>query len=159
MKGRRGDTHRLIRWLWTSRRFEAKVARLPLLPAAALWRGGMALREMAYRRQWLPSHDLPLPTVAVGNLTVGGSGKTPVAIWIARHYVRQGLQPGILLRGYGGDETQVHRRSVPEAVVVADPDRRASQNYKTIARRVAVKIAEKAQDHTAAFPRIVTQNT
>lgn len=123
MKRRRGDTHRFIRWLWTSRRFEAKVARLPLLPAAALWRGGMALRELAYRRQWLPSHDLPLPTVAVGNLTVGGSGKTPVAIWIARHYVGRGLTPGILLRGYGGDETQVHRRSVPEAAVVADPDR------------------------------------
>jgi tetraacyldisaccharide 4'-kinase len=123
MKRRRGDTHRLIRWLWTSRRFEAKVARLPLLPAAALWRGGMALRELAYRRQWLPSHDMPLPTVAAGNLTVGGSGKTPVAIWIARHYVRRGLKPGILLRGYGGDETQVHRRSVPEAAVVADPDR------------------------------------
>jgi tetraacyldisaccharide 4'-kinase len=66
---------------------------------------------------------MPLPTVAVGNLTVGGSGKTPVAIWIARHYVRRGLKPGILLRGYGGDETQVHRRSVPEAAVVADPDR------------------------------------
>jgi tetraacyldisaccharide 4'-kinase len=85
----------------------------------------MALRELAYRRRWLPSHDLPLPSVAVGNLTVGGSGKTPVAIWIARHYLRMGIKPGILLRGYGGDETQVHRRSVPEAVVVPDPDRLA----------------------------------
>lgn len=123
MKRRRGDSHRLIRWLWTSRRLEAKVARLPLLPLAALWRGGMALRELAYRRHWLPSQDLPLPTVSVGNLTVGGSGKTPVAIWIARHYVQQGFKPGILLRGYGGDETRVHRRSVPEAAVVANPDR------------------------------------
>ena len=123
MKRRRGDTHRLIRWLWTSRRLEAKVARLPLLPLAALWRGGMALREVAYRREWLPSQDLPLPAVSVGNLTVGGSGKTPVAIWIARHYVQRGLKPGILLRGYGGDETLVHRRSVPEATVVANPDR------------------------------------
>jgi ATP-binding protein involved in chromosome partitioning len=43
--------------------------------------------------------------------------------------------------------------------VVADPDGRASQIYKQIARRVAVKIAEKAQDHTAAFPKIVVQNT
>jgi tetraacyldisaccharide 4'-kinase len=83
----------------------------------------MALRELAYRRRWLPTHDLPLPAVAVGNLTVGGSGKTPVAIWIARHYLARGLKPGILLRGYGGDETLVHRRSVPDAAVVADPDR------------------------------------
>jgi tetraacyldisaccharide 4'-kinase len=61
--------------------------------------------------------------VAVGNLTVGGSGKTPIAVWIARHYAAAGLRPGILLRGYGGDETLVHRHSVPEAIVVADPDR------------------------------------
>ena len=43
--------------------------------------------------------------------------------------------------------------------VVADPDGRASQIYKQIARRVAIKIAEKAQDHSAAFPKIVVQNT
>ena len=43
--------------------------------------------------------------------------------------------------------------------VVADPDGRSSQIYKQIARRVAVVIAEKAQDHTAAFPKIVVQNT
>ena len=46
---------------------------------------------MAYRHGWLPIRDLPLPSVAIGNLTVGGSGKTPVAIWVAQHYVTQGL--------------------------------------------------------------------
>jgi tetraacyldisaccharide 4'-kinase len=66
-----------------------------------------------------------LPSVAVGNLTVGGSGKTPIAIWIARHYVAGGLVPGVLLRGYGGDETLVHQHAVPRAVVIADPDRAA----------------------------------
>ncbi|TFG50376.1 MAG: tetraacyldisaccharide 4'-kinase, partial [Gemmatimonadales bacterium] len=39
----------------------------------------MALRTLCYRRGWLPVHDLPLPSIGVGNLTVGGSGKTPVA--------------------------------------------------------------------------------
>lgn len=67
--------------------------------------------------------DLPLPSVAVGNLTVGGSGKTPIAGWIARHYVSRGLVPGILLRGYGRDEALVHQAEVPGAVVVANPDR------------------------------------
>ena len=122
---RRGDTHRVMRWLWTSARPDARLARLALLPAAGLWRGAMAMRELAYRRGWLAVRDLPLPSVAVGNLTVGGSGKTPIAIWIARHYEQRGLTPGILLRGYGNDETLVHQQSVPGAVVVADPDRAA----------------------------------
>ena len=122
---RRGDTHRMMRWLWTSTRPDARLARLALLPASGLWRGAMAARGLAYRRGWLQVRDLPLPSVAIGNLTVGGSGKTPIAIWIARYYVRRGLTPGILLRGYGNDETLVHQQSVPGAVVVADPDRAA----------------------------------
>src|SRR6476659_9142266 len=73
----------------------------------------MDARSLGYRRGWM----------AVRNLTVGGSGKTPIATWIARHYVTRGLRPGILLRGHGNDETLVHQHSVPEAVVVADPDR------------------------------------
>jgi tetraacyldisaccharide 4'-kinase len=104
---------------------DAKLVRLALLPAAALWRGVMTARESAYRRGWLTVRDLPLPSVAVGNLTVGGSGKTPIAIWIARYYVSRGLVPGILLRGYGGDEVLVHQHAVPEARVIADPDRAA----------------------------------
>lgn len=64
----------------------------------------------------------------MGNLTVGGSGKTPIAVWIARYYATQGLVPGILLRGYGGDETLVHRHAVPAARVVANPDRLAGAN-------------------------------
>ena len=120
---RRGNAHHLIRWLWTSRRPDARLARAGLLPVAGLWRGATTLRAAAYRRRWLAVHDLPLPSVGIGNLTVGGSGKTPLAIWVARHYVSRGLVPGILLRGYGGDETLVHRRAVPEARVVADPDR------------------------------------
>ena len=122
---RRGDTHRVMRWLWTSRRPDARLARLALLPVSGLWRLAMDSRLLAYRRGWIAVRDLPLPSVAVGNLTVGGSGKTPIATWIARHYVQRGLKPGILLRGYGDDETLVHRHAVPEAVVVADADRAA----------------------------------
>lgn len=123
MAGRRGDSHRLIRWLWTSRRLDARLARAALLPAAGLWRAGMGVRALTFRRGWRPTFSLPLPAVAVGNLTVGGSGKTPIASWIARHYAAAGARPGILLRGYGSDEVLVHRHDVPEAVVVADPDR------------------------------------
>lgn len=140
---RRGDTHRLVRWLWTSRRPDARLARLALLPASGLWRGAMAARELAYDRGWFGVQDLPLPSVAVGNLTVGGSGKTPVAIWIARHYVSQGLVPGILLRGYGGDEVLVHQHAVPEAKVIADPDR-ASGAERALARGAEVLVLDDA---------------
>jgi tetraacyldisaccharide 4'-kinase len=120
---RRGDGHRLIRWLWTSRRLDARLARAPLLPLAGVWRLAAAARGLAYDRGWLPVHRLPLPSVGVGNLTVGGSGKTPVASWIAARYLARGIVPGILLRGYGGDEVLVHRNATPRASVVADPDR------------------------------------
>ncbi|NOT08613.1 MAG: tetraacyldisaccharide 4'-kinase [Gemmatimonadales bacterium] len=121
--GRRGDGHRLIRWLWTSRRPDARLARLGLLPFSGLWRATVAARNLAFDRGWMSVRELPLPAVAVGNLTVGGSGKTPVASWIAAHYAARGLVPGILLRGYGRDEVLVHQRQVPSARVVADPDR------------------------------------
>ena len=140
---RRGDTHRVVRWLWTSRRPDARLARLALLPASGLWRSAMSARELAYRHGWLDVHDLPLPSVAVGNLTVGGSGKTPIAIWIARYYVSRGLVPGILLRGYGGDETLVHQHAVPEAQVIADPDRAAGAE-RALARGAEVLVLDDA---------------
>jgi len=113
------------------------------LPASGLWRGAMAVRELAYRRGWLGVHDLPLPSVAVGNLTVGGSGKTPIAIWVARYYVSRGLIPGILLRGYGGDEVLVHQHAVPEARVVADPDRAVGAE-RALARGAEVLVLDDA---------------
>jgi tetraacyldisaccharide 4'-kinase len=112
-----------MRWLWTSRRLDARLARLGLLPLAGLWRAGMGVRNLAFDRGWTPVRELPLPSVGVGNLTVGGSGKTPLSSWIASHYLARGLIPGILLRGYGGDEVLVHRHRLPGARVVADPDR------------------------------------
>jgi len=114
---------RLANWLWWSRNLFARVARALLLPPALLYRGVMVARAAAYRRGWLATRRLPLPSVAVGNLAVGGAGKTPVAAWIATYYAHLGLRPGILLRGYGGDEHRVHERLVPRAIVVPNPDR------------------------------------
>ena len=143
VRRRQRDAHRVIRWLWTSRRLDARLARVALLPASALWRAAMAIRAAAYRRGWAEVQDLPLPSVAVGNLTVGGSGKTPIAMWIARYYLSQGLVPGILLRGYGGDETLVHQQTIPEAKVVADPDRAAGAE-RALAQGATVLVLDDA---------------
>jgi tetraacyldisaccharide 4'-kinase len=103
----------------------------------------MAVRESAYRSGWLTVRDLPLPSVAIGNLTVGGSGKTPIATWTARYYVSHGLVPGVLLRGYGADEVLVHQHAVPEAVVIADPDRAAGAD-RAMARGAQVLVLDDA---------------
>jgi tetraacyldisaccharide 4'-kinase len=110
-------------WLWWSRHPLARLARGLLVPPALLYRGVMIARAAAYRRGWLATRRLPLPAVAVGNLVVGGVGKTPFAAWVAGFYARRGVTPGILLRGYGGDEHRVHERLVPGAIVVPNPDR------------------------------------
>ena len=83
----------------------------------------MLARAALYRWGWRRVTRLRLPAVAVGNLTVGGAGKTPVSAWIAAWLVQTGARPGILLRGYGADEPLVHARLVPSALVQANPDR------------------------------------
>lgn len=123
-------------WLWARRSLTARIARLALLPPSWAYRAAVAARARAYRARLLPQAIPTVPTVAVGNLTVGGSGKTPLASWIAGYYARKGLKPGIVLRGYGGDEGDVHRLLVPGAVVVEDPDRIAG------ARRAVAEGAE-----------------
>ncbi len=113
----------IARWLWVERSLSAKLVRLALLPPSLVLRTITAARASGYRARWFAQVALPAPTVSVGNLTVGGSGKTPIAAWIARYFLAQGRRPGILLRGYGGDEGEVHRNLVPEAIVVDDPNR------------------------------------
>jgi tetraacyldisaccharide 4'-kinase len=74
---------------------------LPLLPLSAVFAAVSALRRGLYRRGILKSHALPVPVIVVGNITVGGTGKTPVTIWLARQLRERGFCPGIVSRGYG----------------------------------------------------------
>jgi len=117
------SAHRIAQWIWWSGAAPARAARGMLLPFAIVYRSIMSVRAKAYARGWLRQRPLPLPSVAIGNLAVGGAGKTPLAAWTAAFFARRGVKPGILLRGYRGDEQDVHRRLVPEAVVVPDGDR------------------------------------
>jgi tetraacyldisaccharide 4'-kinase len=74
----------------------------PLLPLSWLFGAIAATRGVFYRRGILPSVSLPVPVVVVGNLTVGGSGKTPLTLWLVERLRENGWRPGIVSRGYGG---------------------------------------------------------
>jgi len=112
---------RAVQWIWGDSG-GARVARIPLIPLAGLY--WVVMKVRATRRR--DAARLPLPAIAVGNLSVGGTGKTPLAAWIAEYCAARGRTAAILLRGYGGDEPLVHRRLAPRAVVVANPDRVAA---------------------------------
>ena len=97
---RGGLAQRLPR-LWFGERLSPVL--LPLLPVSWLFRALVAVRRFLYRRKILPSLALPVPVIVVGNLTVGGSGKTPLVLWLAERLRERGRHPGIISRGYGGD--------------------------------------------------------
>jgi tetraacyldisaccharide 4'-kinase len=72
-----------------------------LQPLSWLYGAVVRLRRRAYARGWLASYNVGKPVVIVGNLTVGGTGKTPLVIWLARQLTDHGLKVGIVSRGYG----------------------------------------------------------
>jgi tetraacyldisaccharide 4'-kinase len=63
--------------------------------------------------------------ISIGNLSVGGTGKTPIASWVVRTLGALGERPVLVARGYGRDELLLHRRWNPDVPVIADPDRHA----------------------------------
>lgn len=78
--------------------------------------GLAALRRAAYRAGFLNRVRLPVPVVVIGNITVGGTGKTPLTIYLASSLRALGRHPGIVSRGYRGDAAQVL-----EASAASDP--------------------------------------
>ncbi len=83
---------------WLEQGWLARVLR----PLAACFSGAVQVRAFAYRRGWLRSYRVGVPVIVVGNLFVGGSGKTPLVIWLAERLRASGWRPGIVSRGYGG---------------------------------------------------------
>ena len=76
-----------------------------------------------YDSGMLPLQRAPVPVISVGNLTVGGSGKTPLAAWLLRGLRDRGERPALVASGYGQDEILLHRRWNPQIPVIAEEDR------------------------------------
>ena len=94
----------------------------------------MRARRWAYGRGLLPSHQAPgaVPVISIGNITTGGSGKTPMVEWLCAKLVESGRNPAILIRGYkdagqGSDEAMLLEKSLGQSVpVIVGADRVAS---------------------------------
>ena len=117
-----------------------------LAPLAAGFRLGVALRRAAFRGGWFKTYRLNRPVVSVGNLTTGGTGKTPLVRYVAELFLKRGRRPSILTRGYGrrdggktivlepaaerkpdprdvGDEPALLARALPQVPIVVCADR------------------------------------
>lgn len=120
MKGHAALAHRL----WSGQLGRAgRLFDAALVPAEALYRVGVATRNQAYSRGLLPARRAPLPVISVGNIAVGGSGKTPFAAWLVDRLLERGQRPALIHGGYADDEPELHRLWHPDVPVIVNRDR------------------------------------
>ncbi len=113
----------VARWWRGEYGFRGALLRTLLTPAEALFRMAVWLRNGAYDGGFLGAAKVGIPVVSVGNLTVGGTGKTPVAGWLVDELLRRGHRPAVLHGGYADDEPALHRVWHPDVPVFVRRDR------------------------------------
>lgn len=135
-----------------------------LAPLALLFRGVTIVRRAAYRLGWLETRRVGVPVIVVGNITAGGSGKTPLVIWLVNRLQQRGYRPGVVSRGYGGsarDRVDVGRdspahlvgdeplliRTVADVPVVVGRDRVAAARMLIDRHAVDIVVADDGLQH------------
>lgn len=142
----RGALEEFARAIWSGRAGRGGgIARLLLAPIALVWWGVTSLRNAWWSLHG--GHRVPgLTVVSVGNLAVGGTGKTPVTAWLAATLRARGAAPAVLLRGYGDDEVMLHRQWNPETPVLTGSDRVGSART-AVGRGVTVAVLDDGFQH------------
>lgn len=136
-----------------------------LLPLSWIYAAIVTARRWAYHRGWLTVSQLDRPVLVVGNVSVGGSGKTPLTLAVVERARKLGIRPGVVSRGYGGKSTRypllvtadtaaaeagdepvlmARRAHVP---VVVDPDRVRAGRYLIESEQVTLIIADDGLQH------------
>lgn len=116
----------------------AKLLRLLLRLVSWLYAAAVWTRNLMYDRGLLMSASAGIPVISVGNITTGGTGKTPLVIWLCRYLEQKNIKAAILTRGYKteqgmmSDEPALLAKACPQTAVVVDPDRMAGA-YKAFA--------------------------
>ena len=103
-----------------------------LIPFAWLYRIAVALRRALYTAGILRSERLPVAVIVIGNISVGGTGKTPLVLWLVERLSDAGYAPGIVSRGYG---VKIAGKSKPRAVGINDDATLCGDEPVVLARR------------------------
>jgi tetraacyldisaccharide 4'-kinase len=119
-----------------------------LVPASLTYGAIAGARRFSYTHRWFRSVRMPCPVVVVGNLSVGGTGKTPLVCWLVAHLVDRGYKPGVVTRGYGGSSRDVRRISA------ADDPQVVGDESILLARRTGAPVAV-GRDRPAAAQLLV----
>lgn len=143
------ELRRTLEAVWAGRGKRTRFYRVLLTPAEAIYAAVTVVREKLYDWKFLRATEFSVPVLSIGNLSVGGTGKTPIAAWFARRFSEKGVTPAIVLRGYGGDEIIVHQRLNEGIPVIAAADR-VRGIRKAIARGVDVVVLDDAFQHRRA---------
>lgn len=139
-----------LRRLIESRWYSDSTPYLLLLPLAWLYGAVVRLRRSLYQSGFLNRPALSVPVIVVGNVSVGGTGKTPVVAWLARELLAAGYRPGIVSRGYGSQ-----LRNVPVLVHSEDPELYGDEPV-LLARQTRCPVCV-CIDRTAAVQRLAEE--
>lgn len=120
-----------------------------LAPLGWLFCAAVVLRRMAYRSGVLTVHELPVPVIVVGNIAIGGTGKTPAVIWLVEFLRRAGFRPGVVSRGYRGGA-----RNWPQQVRPDSDPAVVGEEAVLLARRCQCPMAV-APDRVAAARAVI----
>ena len=118
---------------------------LVLAPLGWIYCLFMKTRRIAYKIGLLPTRRVNVPVIIVGNITVGGTGKTPFVIWLTYFLIEKGYQPGIISRGYGGAS-----RTWPQQVRADSDPHMVGDEPVVIARRTKCPVAASPDRYSAA---------
>ena len=133
---------------WLTRRWYGNSAPWFLVPLSWLYGGVMTLRRSAYTHGLLRSYRVGRPLLVVGNLTAGGTGKTPLVAWFAQQLSGLGFKVGIVSRGYG-------RTGTAARFVEADSDWREVGDEPLLLRRATDCLTVVAADRVAGARLLV----
>ncbi len=138
---------RQLEALW----YRRSLAVLPLLPLSWIFRVAVQLRRWSWQSGLRRPQRLPVPVIIVGNITVGGTGKTPVVDWLVQTCSAAGFAPGIVSRGYGG-----RQRSSPYLVQPNDDPAEVGDEPLLLRRRSGVPVCI-CRDRVAAGQRLLAE--